>query len=125
MVELRDGSNNTVELLSLKILLIFAAEKGCRTLNVFGDLMNVINWIKGTQTCWNIRLETILFSIVAVIESYTTFNCHHVYRENNRFVDRASKAGLQMEVGRWQIRESIDGLVHAYFHRPFIEGAGI
>ena len=125
MVGLGYGSNNIAELLSLKILLIFVAKKGCRTLNVYGDSMNVINWIKGTQTCQNIRLETILFSIRVVIESYTIFNCQHVYRENNRFADRASKAGLQMEVGRWQIRESIDGLIHEYFHWPFVEGVDI
>ena len=125
MVGLGGGSNNFAELLSLKILLIFATKKGCRTLNVYGDSMNVIKWIKGIHTCQNIRLETILFSIKVVIETYTTFNCQHVYRENNRLADRASKAGLQMEVGRWKIRESIDGLVHEYFHRPFIEGAYI
>ena len=101
MVRLGDGSNNTAELLSLKILLTFATEKGCRTLNVFGDSMNMINWIKGRKTCRNIRLETILFSIRDVIESYTTFNFNHVYKENKRYADRASKASLQMEVGRW------------------------
>ena len=47
MVRLGEGSNNYAELLSLKFLLIFVAEKGCRTLNVCGDSMNVINWIKG------------------------------------------------------------------------------
>ena len=87
--------------------------------------MDVINWIKGVQTCQNIRLETILFSIMAVIETYTTFNCQHVYRESNKLEDRASKEGLQVEVGRWNIRESLDGLVQDYYHRPFMEGAGL
>ena len=49
MMGLGEGSNNYVELFSLKLLLIFAAEKGCRSFNVFGDSMNVINWIKKTQ----------------------------------------------------------------------------
>ena len=122
MVGLGDGSNNFAELLSLKILLIFAAEKGCITLNVYGDLMNVINWIKGIQTCRNIRLETILFSIRDVIETYNTFNCQHVYGENKRLADRVAKAGLQMEVGSWKIRESLDGFVHEYYHRCFTKG---
>ena len=43
MVGQGEGSNNYAKLLSLKIILIFAAEKGCRTLNVCGDSMNVIN----------------------------------------------------------------------------------
>ena len=46
IVGLGEGSNNRVELSSLKLLLIFAVEKGCRTLQVFGYSLNVINWIK-------------------------------------------------------------------------------
>ena len=125
MVMLGEGRNNFAELLSLKIILIFATEKGCRTLNFCGDSMNVINWIKGIQNFWNLRLETILTSIRAVIETYTSFNCQHVYRENNRQADKASKAGLQLEVGRWNISESLDGIVHEYYHHPFIKGVDL
>ena len=45
---LGEGSNNFAELLSLKMLLIFAAKKGCCTLVCFGDSMNVINWVQRT-----------------------------------------------------------------------------
>ena len=45
---LGEGSDNFVELMSLKLLLVFAAEKGCRNINILGDSMNVINWTKGT-----------------------------------------------------------------------------
>lgn len=100
MVGLGEESNNSVELLSLKILLMFAAEKGCRTLNVFGDSMNVINCIKGIQHWRNIRLENILSSIRVVIDTYVSFNCQHVYRENNQQAEKASKEVLQLEVGR-------------------------
>ena len=44
---LGEGTNNYVELLSLKILLLFTMEKGCRKINLFGDSLNVINWING------------------------------------------------------------------------------
>ena len=40
---LGEGRNNRAELLSLKLLLIFAAEKGCNNLKVFVDSLNVIN----------------------------------------------------------------------------------
>ena len=43
IVGLGESGNNRVELLSLKLLLILAAEKGCNNLNVFGDSLNVIN----------------------------------------------------------------------------------
>ena len=48
---LGEGSNKCVELLSLKLLLIFAAEKGCSNIKVYGDSLNVINWVKRIQTC--------------------------------------------------------------------------
>ena len=88
---LGEGSNNFAELFSLKLLLIFAAEKGCRTLVCFGDSMNVINWVKKTHVCKNLRLENILTSIADIIDTFDSFSCSHVYRENNREADLASK----------------------------------
>ena len=84
MVGLGEGSNNHAELLSLKLLLIFAAEKGCRSLNICGDLMNVINWIEDIQIFQNIILDNIISSIRAVLDTYVSFSCQHVYMENNR-----------------------------------------
>ena len=86
---LEEGSNNYVELLSLKLLLIFATENGCRRLNIFGDSLNVINWIKGTQQCMHLILTNILLSIREVQNTFDTFSCRHVYRENNKEVDKA------------------------------------
>lgn len=48
-VGLGEGSNKFLELLSLKLILIFAAEKGCWNINIYGDSMNVINWTRGIQ----------------------------------------------------------------------------
>ena len=45
---LGEGSNNFAEIMSLKLLLVFAAEKGVKTLHFMGDSLNVINWINGT-----------------------------------------------------------------------------
>ena len=120
MVGLGEGSNNFAQLLSLKLLLIFAAEKGCRTLNVYGDSMNVINWIKRSQMCRNLRLANILASISDIIGSYDSFSSRHVYRENNREVDKASKEGLLLMMGQWKIIEQVDGAPLEYYHRPFI-----
>ena len=93
---LGEDSNNFAELLNLKILIIFATEKGCRTLVCFGDSMNVINWVKKTQVCRHLGLENILISIAELIGSLDSFSCSHVYRENNREADMASKEGLPL-----------------------------
>ena len=42
------GMNKVAEIMSLKLLLIFATEKGIKRLTVLGDSMNVINWTKKT-----------------------------------------------------------------------------
>ena len=121
MVGLGEGSNNYVELLSLKLLLIFAAEKGCKTLNVCGDSMNMINWIKGIQLCRNLRLANILSSIKTVLDTYASFSCRHVYRENNKEADKASKEGMSLAMGLWKIKEYREGTFQDFYHTPFIK----
>ena len=67
MAGLGEGGNNRAELLSLNILLIFAAEKGCRSLKVFGDSLNVIYWVKRIQACKDLLLQNILLSICDIM----------------------------------------------------------
>ena len=81
------GTNNFAEILSLKLLLIFAVEKGIKRLTVLGDSMNVVNWTKQTQACRNVRLANILLSIETIIQTFDFFSCWHVYRENNQKAD--------------------------------------
>lgn len=40
---LGEGTNNFVDLLALKMLLLFVVQKGCRNLQVFSDSMLIIN----------------------------------------------------------------------------------
>ena len=84
--------------------------------------MNVVNWIKGTQMCKNLRLSNILSSITVFLDSYDSLSCRHVYRENNREANKASKEGLLLTLVQWKINEQVDGATHEYYHRPFIEG---
>jgi hypothetical protein len=53
------GTNN----MSYKLLIGFALKKGFRRLKVYGDSLNVINWIKGTYRCLNIRLSRLVEDI--------------------------------------------------------------
>ena len=107
--------------MSLKLLLIFANEKGINRLTVHGDSLNVINWIMQIQDCRNVRLANILSSIQAIIQYFDAFSCRHVYRENNKKADQASKEGLRMEFGTWKVREARDRQSYEYYHRPFID----
>ena len=46
---LGEGTNNKAGLLTLYMLLIFAHENGVHGIQIFGDLMIIINWINQTQ----------------------------------------------------------------------------
>ena len=118
---LGEGTNNFAELMSLKLLLIFALEKGCNDLNFLGDSMNVINWINQIQECRHMRLAHTLHSIRLLLSRFNSFSCRHVYRENNKEADKASKEGLRMATGNWMIKETFEGRTQDYYHRPFIE----
>lgn len=118
---LGQGTNNFAEIMSLKLLMIFALEKDCTSLSVFGDSLNVINWIRQTQDCRNIAIGNILAATRMVIQRFDSFSCKHVFRENNKEADKASKDGLSMAFGSWKIKELRDGQSTEFYHRPFIE----
>jgi ribonuclease HI len=115
------GTNNYAELMSLKLLIAFAIEKDCHSLNVFGDSMNVINWIRGTQRCINTRLATIVEDINFLQTSFDSLTCRHVYRERNKEADRRSKEGVHLALGQWKVTEVHNEHVQEYLHQPFLE----
>ena len=58
-----EGTNNYVELYSLKILLLFIVEKRCQKLQVFRYSMLVVNWINREQGCLHAPLLPLLEDI--------------------------------------------------------------
>ena len=115
------GTNNFSELMSLKLLLIFSLEKGCNKLNLMGDSLNVINWINQNQDCRHLRLAHVIYSICQFLQRLDSFTCRHIYRENNKEADKASKEGLRLAEGNWSVKETLNGSMQAFYHRPFID----
>jgi ribonuclease HI len=105
------GSNNYAELMALKLLLTFVGEKGINNLQLFGDSMVIINWIRKIQKCHNIRLQPLLAEVFIILDTYTNFSIRHVYRERNEDVDKLSKEGLLLVHGQWHILETRDGTI--------------
>jgi ribonuclease HI len=118
---LGQGTNNYVELLTLKLLLLFAKEKEILHLQIFGDSMNVINWARKLQQCHNIFLLPILEDILRLLEYFDIVTISHVYRNMNMVADALSKAGLPLALGQWHITEYKEGETHAFYHCPFID----
>ena len=85
----------------------------------------MINWVKNIQACRDLLLQNILLTIWDIVESFKSFTCSHVYRENNSHANTTSKEGLQLVAGVWKIKERLEDVVSEYYHRPFIEGEDI
>ena len=117
------GSNNYAELMSLRLLLLFALEQGCLSLQVFGDSMLVIEWAKETVQCHVMILLPILEEVFRIKQQFNHISFTHVYRERNGVADQLSKEATQwhLEFGIWRITvHSLEGS-YSYYHRPFHE----
>jgi ribonuclease HI len=68
------GSNNYAEFLTLKLLLLFAKEKQVSSLQIFGDSMLVISWIRKTQRCHNLLLSPLLDEIFRILATFDSFS---------------------------------------------------
>jgi ribonuclease HI len=104
--------------------LIFAGDKGVRSIQIFGDSLKVINWSIKTRKCHNQILLPLLDDVIRFLGSFDTFHMHHVYRERNMVAYLLSKEGLRLDFGKWMITEhQLDGIFE-YYHWPFIEPIG-
>jgi ribonuclease HI len=111
------GTNNYAEIMALKLLLLFVVEKGCKTLQVFGDSMLIINWEKGVQRCHISHLVPIYEEVMRLINLFDTISFTHLYRERNRLADMLSKEASQLEYGHWHIEEQSAVGSSGYYHR--------
>jgi len=46
---LGNGTNNFIEIMALKVLLLFSKEKKVHSMKIFGDSMLFINWERKSQ----------------------------------------------------------------------------
>jgi len=115
------GSNNYAELMTLRLLLLYALEQGCLSLQVFGDSLLVIEWAKEIQKCNVTRLFPILEEVLLLKQQFFKIYFTHVYRERNRVADGLSKEGTQLTYGTWKIQIIAPTGAFSYYHRPFHE----
>lgn len=71
---LGQGTNNVAELLALKFLLSFACEKEISNLQIFGDSMLFINWLRRTQQYHNIIFSPILYEVFTTTNLFTNMS---------------------------------------------------
>jgi ribonuclease HI len=104
------GTNNYLELMALKLLLLFAFEKDCRALQVFGDSLVIINSANGIHRCKISRFLPLLEDVIRIKSLFDNISFSHIYRERNQLADRLCKEATQLAYGIWHITEhTLDG----------------
>eukprot|EP00253_Pinus_taeda_P004311 PITA_04311 len=119
-VGLRTGSNNYAEMSALKLLLCWLIQRNIFTIQIFGDSLNVINWVIGKSTYKNYMLKTLLEDLQDLQISFNSFSLCHIYREGNESADKLSKEGLQQNLGSWKIVEEDHGQIRVSDQPPHI-----
>jgi len=85
------GSNNFAEILALKLLLLLVYEKGIRSIQVFGDSLLIINWLRGSCKMEKYLLRPIFDAVQSIKSSFNIISFQHVFRERNFEADFLSK----------------------------------
>lgn len=117
------GSNNFAELQSLRLLLLFAREKHCNSIQIFGDSLLVINWFNNLALCHTHTLTALLREVHHLKLLFDSISVAHIYRSRNQVVDKLSKEASELIWDTWHITEQIGEQVYRFFHRPFMDGA--
>ena len=76
-----EGTNNYAEMTALKHLMQASIENGCRSLQIFGDSMNIINWENEIHRCHSLMLLSLLEEVLILKHHFDTFFITDVYRE--------------------------------------------
>jgi len=67
VVGLGSSTNNFAELLALKLVLCWLINRNIFTIQIFGDSLNVINWVIGKYRCQNYMLRPAYFQHCTVV----------------------------------------------------------
>ena len=79
------GTNNYAELNSLRLLLIFFLEKGCRKLHIFGDWKIVINWFNQQLNYHVHTLRNMLEEVIILKSQFDSVIYRHIYGKGIKF----------------------------------------
>ena len=102
---LGEGTNNFTELYALKLLLTLALDKQVSSIQVFGDSLLVINWIRGKYKSHNLNLAQLLCEVIRLNDFFEQAVYQHIYKERNTLSDKLANDGGKYQIGHWVINE--------------------
>jgi len=115
------GTNNFVELITLRNLMHFALNHECRDLQIYGDSNIIINWINLKSRCYTHTLLNILDEVMHLKSQFNNIIVRHIYREHNHSADGLSKEATHLPGGQWIIHEQRGISQYQYYHMPYID----
>ena len=95
----RTCTNTKAELIGLWALLHITQMMGIPTLNIFGDSLVIINWVKGTAALTPLDLSHWCKDIRKLCMCFLNLSFSHIYREHNQHADSQSKSALTLAPG--------------------------
>ena len=93
------GTNNYAKLQCLRLLMAFAWEKICNTIQIFGDSLLVVNWFNAHVFCHSHTLSALLWKVHHLRTLFDIISMDHIYRSQNYVVDQLSKEAKELTWG--------------------------
>jgi ribonuclease HI len=102
------GSNNVGELNSLFFLLKFSLQNHVTSIQIMGDSLLSIHWMKGFVQIVSNSLQPLAFELKTLATFFQQVNFEHIYREWNMEAN-LSKVGLVLEENTFILEEYNNG----------------
>jgi len=77
-----------------KLVLMLTQQNGVSHIQIYGDSLLVIQWMKGEYNFWNFTLQPLFHDILNIKSAFSHIAFVHVYRDRNKEADRLSKKGV-------------------------------
>lgn len=103
------GSNNKVELTTLRTLLFIAQDKGTKKPQVFGDSKLAIDWACSRVNITTVSLIPLLNDLKHHMSLFEWLSFQHIYKELNTVANKLSKEGVQLPKAAFRYYEYVDG----------------
>ena len=115
------GTNNFVELITLRHLMHFSLGHNCMSINIYGNSKIVIDWFNNITAFHTHTLSNILDEIYIYKAQFNDITCNYIYREHNCSANELSKAAMILPRGERLIQEQRGSNAFQYYHRTYID----
>jgi hypothetical protein len=83
--------------MALKLIWTLVQEQGISQIQIYGDSLPMIQWMKGEFNLHNFTLQPLFHGIFLLKSMFSHIFFMHVYRGKNNEADMLSKNGVAME----------------------------